>query len=121
MQQTNGQIESPMPLACGRFLQPAEPPEVAFHSIVGPASGTVIKTFPSVVIPIYLRGEAQLAEIAGAFDSLRQILAPRQGWQKQRRQNPDDGNHDKQLDQSEGTASHDLKQVDGASWDLASP
>ena len=77
--------------------QPAEPPLLARRD----GSLASVEKKSRVVTKINFRGEAELAEVVLARGALRLGLAPRQGGQKHRRENCDDGDDDEQFNQRE--------------------
>ena len=82
-------------------FEPAEPVEV-------PAVGgfaAIAESRALVVIPIEVRGGAELAQVAHATQALGQGFAPAQHRQEQAGQDRDDGDDHQEFDQGEGGVS----------------
>src|SRR5436190_19068913 len=65
IERAGGWIERPCPFAAAR--QPSEPVQIA---AVGGGS-TILKGMAAVIVPVELRRQAKLPQVANAFDSLR--------------------------------------------------
>ena len=94
-ERAGSRIERPRPFAAAR--EPAEPVEIA---AVG-GDSTITKRMATVIVPIHLRRQAKLPQVANAFDPLCRRRALDQGRQKQRRQHGDDHANDKQFNERE--------------------